>query len=122
MERKIKFRAWDTLSKNMIENALELKNQEHNNFGNILKDKTKIVMQYTGLKDKNGVEIYEGDIVEEEFLQSWIGWCDKCAGWQPKYFYEKQLCHKCSGDYGIDEIETFNVIGNLYENSELIEK
>lgn len=68
MNREIKFRAWD--GKKMIDNYCFLnKNkgnhffaEDENEFGNII-----AVMQYTGLKDKNGKEIYEGDIYRSEF-------------------------------------------------------
>ena len=47
MTREIKFRAFDKLSNEMIKDAISLENQDINNFCNVLKDKTKIVMQYT---------------------------------------------------------------------------
>lgn len=106
--REIKFRAWDKKEKKMYYDVLH----------NISFD--GVVMQYTGLKDKNRKEIYEGDILK---LDSWSGlqivefiegaFCLVNQGKQTGFTSDIHYIHHA----GIPQAA---VIGNIYENPELL--
>lgn len=80
-----------------------------------------VAMQFTGLLDKQGVEIYEGDIVllKENVLRSDGKWDDGIysIGFQDGCFVSVQMCFN-------EYLSCFNndceVIGNIYENPELL--
>ena len=83
--------------------------------------------QYTGLKDKNGKEICEGDIVSEEFEYGgkktktiWqVRWCDDECAFELHYVsgFEVDDCSLVA-----DDEEDYGVIGNIHENPELLEE
>ena len=90
------------------------------------KDDNFIIEQYTGLKDKNGQKIYEGDIVSEEFEYGgektktiWqVRWSDDECAFELHYVsgFEVDDCSLVA-----DDEEDYEVIGNIHENSELLE-
>ena len=71
--------------------------------------------QFTGLHDKNGKEIYEGDIVETNYGKSIIEWNLKTARWEQQLFHSSLDSERCSL---MDWNKGIKVIGNVHERSE----
>lgn len=108
--REIKFRAWHKKKSKMwdLEKLTEPTGWDQVSWiCNILSgdEKDFVLMQYTGLNDKNGVEIYEGDIYipKDHTVPATIVW--ETQAWQ-------------CGCYLIDG--SGEVIGNIYDNPELL--
>jgi|AntAceMinimDraft_16_1070373.scaffolds.fasta_scaffold229025_2 uncharacterized phage protein (TIGR01671 family) len=107
MNREIKFRAWDKEEKKM--NYFDLMDLWHDMADGNCDDE---VMQFTGLHDKNGKEIYEGDIVDYAGLKPIeIIWKDN--GFKSKMFESEPIHLMQEGLSAFAEI-----IGNIYENPE----
>lgn len=118
--RDIKFRAWDIKNNRMLKDATILFDD---NWTNPFTDKDYICMQYTGLKDKNGKEVYEGDIVETNIQD---GIYEVSYGeeiFDGAYRYTGIILKGCSEfSTGQKEFSEFvEVVGNIYENKELLE-
>ena len=81
------------------------------------------ILQCTGLKDKNGKLIYEGDILGGTFGNLYVHYCDNCKQFQLKA--NDYGCMACEGDIHWNEVVEENneleVVGNIYENPELLE-
>ena len=119
--REIKFRAWDNNSSLMI-NVFTLYNEgtgsvipqtdQHSSTTGTERYK---IMQYTGLKDKNSKEIYEGDIVFEPKMRkkAVVSWRNERATFWLTDGKEREILLML-------ENNRYEIIGNIYENPELI--
>lgn len=126
MNREIKFRIWDVENKEMLKvreldfeptfygGRIAIRPDQYNDY---FDTEDMILMQYTGLHDKNGKEIYEGDIVEitrpcilERGEVKFINGC-----FDIKSKDTLLMLYQC-------EINNFKlkVIGNIYDNPELL--
>lgn len=125
--REIKFRAWDKRLKKMYYQGGEWF-IEHDATQKYLAFPIQIfenpdgypqdieIQQYTGLKDVNGKEVYEGDVVKHE-------------GGRVREVYWRGACvetgssdYVSDGECGWPEPEEIEIIGNIYENPELIKQ
>ena len=132
MQRLIKFRAWDTPNNNMIQKVAIYghsmgtsvilphgdyapgKHWKQDSYGNYYCcDGSVVPLQYTGLKDKNGKEIYEDDIVES--YESDVDGRAYQVVYEDGCFYASQE----DKSYFLHELE-WEVVANVHENPELL--
>lgn len=121
--REIKYRMWNKKEKKMYDvGVLDFDDKKAYMKGYLNYTKSSYLyedielMQFTGLHDKNGKEIYEGDITDDGYNNIGV------------VKYGKYNCSCCDGVYGwyidggdIRSAECFlEVIGNIYENADLL--
>ena len=118
----IKFRAWDVLARKMIRELLLIsyvRNEiigKYENGSNSIPLKIReeaILMQSTGLVDKHGQEIFEGDVLrgdDGEIFFNEVRFDEKTAKWMRNTDIELW-----------ENVELLEIIGNVYQNPELVE-
>lgn len=132
MSRPIKFRAWDKEGKHMVQiDVLDLRvpklvGKDERGYLHDMDLKYYELMQFTGLKDKNGKEIYEGDVVEfhAHVRAEWTDYYGK-----GKIVYRPDgmtfVVDTKEGDWLVEdtthyEEPCFEVIGNVWEHPHLL--
>lgn len=128
--RDIKFRIWDTENNEMLKvqeldfeptfygGRIAIRPDQYNDY---FDTEDMILMQYTGLKDKNGKEIYEGDIVlidKENNIKGIVKYSEVWAEFI--VVNTNSIADECEplGDYK----ENIKVLGNEFDNLDLLEK
>ena len=108
--REIKFRAWDKDRREMIFNEFTL---HPSGFATTFGSEVDWpIMQFTGLHDLHGAEIYEGDVLREGKKKMDVFWNTLGSG---GWWFSENHCHVHK--VNLNNIE---VIGNIYENPELL--
>lgn len=123
MSRIIKFRAWHKAHKEMVYFNPEKAAKDHFQATAIMrlasgKDDSGCLMQFTGLKDRNGVDVFESDVGRHpDGSQFVVKWDQGHCGFRA-----------CYGDYTtsllklqFDDKDGAVIIGNVHENPELLE-
>lgn len=138
--REIKFRVWNTLLKEYIPNDLvrlspdgsflfgsfSYTGVEFYKYRDDILNGKNIIEQYTGLKDKNGTEIYEGDIVQYHPRHNGVPYRVYWANESAKFLIGRKGVvgqELSSVMYNLDTGRiALEVIGNIHENPELLEE
>jgi hypothetical protein len=120
--RTLKFRAWSFADKKFYHRVLVGNTEIDDPCSSVWDDKDctwkefdkfcGVIQQFTGLLDKNGKEIYEGDIIVGKFDLGLAGWID--------HKWAVQWHNELNYQWNYWKLDTIEVIGNIFENPELV--
>ena len=125
--RELKFRAWSTIEDTWVDSDEIPMTGEPQPTLELFGNNYLVLMQYTGLKDKNGKEIYEGDIIQDKRI---------VFATMPAIIETLVVSFRQDGFYALNPTnddpypafgklryyQGFEIIGNIYENPELIKQ
>ena len=121
--REIEFRAWNRITERYYYNVQATHDADiGDSFQNVLDNDELIVEQSTGINDKNGVDIYDGDYIRTKsniYKVEWFNtafWAIPDSGHGSSQPISRLYEYEDGTAYGIE------VIGNIHENSELLEE
>lgn len=118
MSREIEFRAWGPNSKTMW-NWEQVKGIASNLGWEDFNEGERVLMQYTGLKDKNGVKIFEGDLIKNDRGRTGkVVWHELSASFDTEWVSDSEFNPAIDASFGFKNSLWKNhveVIGNIYE-------
>ncbi|WP_341480358.1 YopX family protein [Clostridium botulinum] len=126
INREIKFRVWDNTTKEMLQlQKMSFKTSKCMPYGGNIEYEFDNLMQYTGLKDIDNKEIYEGDILQGGYANKLTGGFESrlyVVEFEKGTFKGKLIGESPYGDTWLNFLNKKSyVIGNIYENPELLE-
>ena len=112
MQREIKFRFWSTINE-----QAKMIYPTQGMLSDLEENRNWKVMQFTGLKDKNGKEIYEGDIINNRFEVKFNQFYGAFMAFSKvgSFFLNEEIVNPVGG------VDNPIVTGNIYENPELLD-
>ena len=132
--REIKFRAWDKVNKEMCK-ITQLLFWEGEKIGIVSVDTERgelqhlpvesfEIMQFTGLQDKNGKDIYEGDIINNECYNFEVKFGEWYCAEVERHYTGFYLVNAEFDDSSLSELVQYDdceIIGNIHEHKDLLE-
>ena len=146
--REIKFRAWDKIDERIIvddqkfipvkvtsKGVMRLSPHYEEKLYKFIDDNRFDLMQYTGLKDKNGKEVYEGDIVKIVYKDCEGGGWHSISKEKGRVYFDvywgvkfdcsdatQRTADSWKSTIGTRDVQDVEVIGNIHENPELLDQ